>query len=175
MEDIQYPIGRFKPEPDLNPQQRAACVRDIAEMPEKLRLALAGLSSSQLDTPYREGGWTVRQVAHHLADSHLNAFCRFKLALTEQHPTIKPYSQDAWAATADSLRADPRDSVQILAGLHARWSALLSAMAPEDFARTFQHPESGSRTLLSLLQLYAWHGRHHVAQVQALRERKGWR
>lgn len=175
METIQYPIGRFRFDPDVTPEKRAACIRAIAELPEKLRRAVSGLGAQQLDTPYREGGWSPRQIAHHLADSHMNAYCRFKLALTEHNPTIKPYDQDAWAATADSSRADVQLSLQLVAGLHGRWAALLSSLGPADFARTFQHPESGTRTLENTLQMYAWHGLHHVAQIEALRDRRGWR
>ena len=175
MEDPRYPIGRFHPDPEVTPQKRAACMRDSAELPGKLRLAVEGLTPAQIDTPYRDGGWTVRQVVHHLADSHLNSFCRFKLALTEHQPTIKPYDQDAWAATADSTNVDPQASLSLLAGLHARWAVLLMAMSPADFARTFLHPESGAQTLDNILQIYAWHSRHHVAQIQGLRQRKGWR
>jgi uncharacterized damage-inducible protein DinB len=175
MENLQYPIGRFLFDKDVTPEKRKLCIRDIVELPQKARHAVAGLSPAQLDTPYREGGWTVRQVVHHVADSHMNSFTRFKLALTESNPQIKPYDQDAWAATADSTGTDVALSLALLEGLHGRWAALLSAMSPEDFSRPFLHPENGPQALDRTLQLYAWHCRHHVAHIVALRERKGWR
>src|SRR5271169_2821173 len=175
MEDLRYPIGKFSHDPESTAPKRAAWMRDIAELPVHVRNAVAGLSPAQLDTPYRDGGWTVRQVVHHLADSHMNAFIRFKLALTEDGPQIKPYDQDAWAATADSVSADIALSLTLLEGMHGRWAALLSSLAPADFARTFQHPESGLQTLDRTLQTYAWHCRHHVAHITGLRERSGWR
>ncbi|HET6487886.1 MAG TPA: bacillithiol transferase BstA [Spirochaetia bacterium] len=174
MENIQYPVGRFRSDPDITAEKRAALIRAITELPVKLRRAVGGLSASQLDTPYREGGWTPRQITHHLADSHLNSYCRFKLALTEGNPTIKPYDQDAWAATTDS-RAEVEPSLRLLEGLHERWGILLASLTPADFARTFQHPESGPWTLDKALQLYGWHSLHHVAQIEGLRDRKGWR
>ncbi len=175
MEKLQYPVGRFRYDPDITPEKRAGWIRAIAELPEKLRSAVSGLAAEQLDTPYREGGWSPRQIAHPIADSHMNSYCRFKLALTESNPIIKPYDQDAWAATADSSGVDVQLSVQLLTGLHGRWVALLSSMSPADFARTFDHPESGTRTLENALQQYAWHSLHHVAQIERLRDRKGWR
>ena len=175
MESITHPIGKFLFDKDVTPGKRAACVGDITELPARLRAVVDGLSSSQLDTPYREGGWTVRQVIHHLADSHMNSFTRFKLALTEDAPTIKPYNQTAWAATADVAGGDVALSLVLMEGLHGRWTVLLSAMTAADFTRTFLHPESGPQTLDRALQTYAWHGRHHVAHIVTLRERKGWR
>lgn len=175
MEILKYPIGRFHFDKDVTPEKRNACIREIAELPQKARGAVDGLSSAQLDTPYRDGGWTVRQVVHHLADSHMNSFARFKLALTEDNPQIKPYDQDAWAATADAAGTDIALSLALLEGLHGRWTVLLSSLAPADFARTFRHPESGLQTLDRTLQTYAWHCRHHVAHIAGLRERNGWR
>lgn len=175
MENITHPIGKFSFDKDVTPEKRAACIRDIAELPARLAAALAGLSAAQLDTPYREGGWTIRQVAHHLADSHMNAFIRFKLALTEDSPPITAYDQAAWAETVDGRGVDARLSLSIIEGLHGRWAALLQSMAPAGFARTFLHPERGSMSLDHTLQMYAWHSRHHVAHVMGLRERKSWR
>jgi uncharacterized damage-inducible protein DinB len=174
MSEIKYPIGRFIPDGESTPEKRSAWIRDIAELPARVRRATDGLSPAQQDTPYREAGWTVRQVVHHIADSHMNAFARFKLALTETNPQIKPYNQDAWATTADVLGADIALSLSLIDGLHGRWAALLSALAPAEFTRTFLHPERGLMTLDHTLQMYAWHGRHHVAQIAELRTGKGW-
>jgi hypothetical protein len=174
MDDNRYPVGKFVFDKDVTPEKRKACIRDIAVLPANLRRVLEGLSNAQMDTPYRDGGWTVRQVAHHLADSHMNAFVRCKLALTENAPTIKPYDQDAWAQTADVLKADTGLSLSLLEGMHARWTLLLNAMTPADFARTFMHPERGPMTLDQTLQTYAWHCRHHVAQIHSQRKRMGW-
>lgn len=174
MEDLSYPIGRFKPEATLSDQKRIECVQQIEAVPTALREAVKGLSREQLDTPYRPGGWTVRQVVHHIPDSHMNAYVRFRLALTENHPTIKPYDQPLWAALPDAKAADAEMSLTLLEGLHKRWVALLRAMKPEDFKRTYNHPESGVNTLENVLQMYAWHGRHHVAHITSLRKRMGW-
>src|SRR5271157_2121252 len=160
MENLQYPVGKFHFDADVTPEKRNDCIREIAELPQKVRRAVSGLTPAQLHTPYREGGWTVRQVVHHLADSHMNSYIRFKLALTEDNPQIKPYDQDAWAATADAAAADIALSLSLLEGLHGRWAALLTSLAPADFARTFRHPESGLQTLDRALQTYAWHCRH---------------
>ena len=175
MENLQYPIGKFAFDKETTPEKRKGWISDIAETPAALRRAVDGLTPTQLDTPYRDGGWTVRQVVHHLADSHMNSFARFKLALTEDAPTIKPYSQTAWATTSDVAGVDAALSVAILEALHSRWTVLLSAMAASDFTRTFIHPENGPQTLDRALQTYAWHGKHHVAHIVSLRERKGWR
>jgi hypothetical protein len=174
MENNQYPIGKLSLDREPTPAKRAAWIRDIAELPKNLRQAAGGLSADQVDTPYREGGWTVRQVVHHLADSHLNAFARFKLALSESTPTIKPYNQAAWAEMADVSGVDIAHSLAILDGLHPRWAALLSAMKEEDFSRAFNHPENGLNTLDRALQTYAWHSRHHVAHITTLRKARGW-
>jgi uncharacterized damage-inducible protein DinB len=174
MENLKYPVGRFAFDKDVTPEKRRACITDIAELPVKARQAAAGLSPEQLDTPYRDGGWTVRQVVHHVADSHMNSFIRLKLALTEDNPQIKAYDQDAWAMTADAARPDIELSLRLLEGLHARWAALLSSLEPQDFARTFIHPENGPMTLDRTLQIYAWHCRHHVAHISSLRARNGW-
>lgn len=174
MEDLSYPIGRFKPESQLSDQKRAECIQEIEAAPAALREAVKGLSREQLDTPYRPGGWTVRQVAHHLPDSHMNAYIRFRLALTESQPTIKPYEQLLWADLPDATTADVEMSLTLLDGLHKRWVALLKAMKPEDFKRTYNHPETGVHALENVLQMYAWHGRHHATHITSLRKRMGW-
>jgi len=172
--DPRFPIGRCTPIPELEPADREARILEIAATPTALRDAVAGLGQERLDTPYRDDGWSVRQLVHHMADSHMQAFSRFKLALTEDEPTIKPYREAAWADLPDS-RLDPEISLVLLEALHARWVALLRGMTPDQFHRTLLHPEHGRRsTLDASLQIYAWHGRHHVAHVTALRERRGW-
>jgi uncharacterized glyoxalase superfamily protein PhnB/uncharacterized damage-inducible protein DinB len=172
--DLRYPIGRYKrPEEPLTPAQRAALIEQIARVPAALRAAVAGLTDAQLDTPYRPGGWSVRQVVHHIPDSHLNSFGRFKLALTESVPTIKPYDETAWAELPDAK--GPVDvSLRLLESLHERWVALMRAMTEEQWSRRLMHPETGETTLDRMLALYAWHGDHHVAHITALREREGW-
>lgn len=172
--DLQYPIGKFKWEGDLTDDTRRRLIGEIESTPAKLRAALAGLSQEQLDTPYRPGGWTVRQVVHHLPDSHLNSYTRFKLALTEDEPTIKPYDQERWSELADARTAPVDTSLLLLESLHRRWVLLLKSMTPQDFARAFNHPELGKLSLDKTLALYAWHGAHHVAHITSLRERMGW-
>ena len=174
MTDLRYPIGNFSYDGAMTDARRAACVARIAAAPAALRAAVAGLSDAQLDTPYRPGGWTVRQVVHHVPDSHLNAYCRFKLALTEDNPSIKPYDEAAWAKVADTARTPLEVSLALLDALHTRWVVLLESMTSADFARPLQHPERGAITLDWMLQLYAWHGRHHAAHVMELRKRQGW-
>ncbi len=172
-QDLRYPIGRWARPADVTPGLRAAWIREVEALPAALRAAVAGLDDRQLDTPYRPGGWTVRQLVHHVADSHLNALVRFKLALTEDNPTIKPYDEARWAELADS--ALPIEvSLGIVDGVHQRWVTLLRAQPADAFARPFRHPESGPQTLDSSLSLYAWHGRHHTAHVTALRAREVW-
>jgi uncharacterized damage-inducible protein DinB len=173
-DDLRFPIGRFTTDPAATPEKRAAWIRQIADAPAALRAAVARLNERQFDTPYRPGGWTVRQVLHHVPDSHMNAYCRCKLALTEDNPTIKPYDEVAWAGIADTAMTPPEVSLALLEALHARWVILLESMSAADFARSFTHPEHGPRTLDWLLQLYAWHGRHHAAHITALRRREGW-
>ena len=165
VELLRYPIGRFQPRTGLAPSEIAALIDDLARLPADLRDAVASLSEQQLDTPYRPRGWTVRQVVHHLPDSHLNSYVRFKLALTEAEPTIKPYDEVAWAELPDGRGVDVEGSLLLLEAVHRRWVALLRALAPAEFARTFRHPEAGLVTLERALQLYAWHGRHHLAHV----------
>ena len=173
--DLRYPVGRFTPETDLSPERRAALVAEIAELPAQLRAAVAGLDERRLATPYRPGGWTVRQLVHHVADSHLNAYTRFKLGLTEEAPQIKPYDEARWAELPDVAAVPIDASLRLVDALHERWVALLRALTPDQFARTVQHPEHPQPMSLDrLLMLYAWHGRHHVAHVTSLREREGW-
>ena len=174
MDDPRYPIGRFSYDKEPTPEKRAGWIRDLADAPRLLRAATAGLTPAQLDTPYRDGGWTARQVVHHVADSHMNSFIRMKLALTEDVPTIKPYDQDAWVTLADVKGMDIGLSLSLLDGLHARMVALLSSLSAADFGRTFMHPENGPTTLDRNLQIYAWHGNHHAAHITSLRDRKRW-
>src|SRR5687768_2110854 len=175
MSDPRYPVGPFVPRDELNPGERRELIDAIAAAPARLRDAVRGLDEAQLDTPYRDGGWTVRQVVHHVPESHMNAFIRFKLGLTEDNPTIKPYNEAAWARLDDIERVPVETSLALLDALHERWVTLLEVMKAEDFARPVQHPEYGPMTLDKLLQMYAWHGRHHVAHVTTLRDRAGWR
>lgn len=172
-EDLRYPIGKFQFNPDHSPAQRAEWIAAVAELPDRLREAVAGLTEQQLDTPYREGGWTVRQVVHHIADTNINCFVRFKLGMTESVPAIKPVDENTWAETPDN-KVPAETSLRLLDGLHARWTALLKGMTDEDFARKVEHPVSGTMALDRLLALYSWHGRHHTAHITALRQRMGW-
>jgi uncharacterized damage-inducible protein DinB len=173
LDNLRYPIGRFSPVDAKAPENRAADIDALRQLPARLCAAVAGLSDAQLDTPYREGGWTVRQVVHHLADSHVNSMVRFKLALTEDWPTVKPYDEAAWARLSDSTL--PIDgSLLFIDALHARWVALLESLSDADFQKGFNHPVSGRQTLAASLALYAWHGRHHTAHIARLRERMGW-
>ena len=174
MTDLRYPIGKFHFNGPLTEDQKQNCLNDIAYAPANLRAAVKGLSDQQLDTPYRPEGWTVRQVVHHVPDNHLNAYVRFKLALTEEEPTIKPYAEDRWAQLADTLATPVEISLTLLDSLHDRWVRLLRSLQPEDWERTFRHPELGLVSLEKNLALYAWHGRHHVAHINSLRERNGW-
>jgi len=171
--DLSFPIGKPERPDTLTPEKRRELIATIAEAPSKLRAAVAGLSPAQLDTPYRPGGWTVRQVVHHLPDSHMNAYARFKLALTEEQPTIKPYEEAAWANLADSC-GPIEPSLALFESLHQRWVPLLESLSPADWAKKFNHPESGLNTLDKSLSIYAWHGKHHVAHITSLRQRNGW-
>lgn len=173
MTDPRYPVGAFVRPPSLGSEARREAIDVIRETPANLRRALLGLDERQLDTPYRVGGWTVRQVAHHLPDSHLNAYLRTKLALTESVPTIKPYDEDAWARLPDS-RLPVDVSLRLLDAVHERWVALLDGLGEGDWSRTFTHPEVGLTRLDQLVALYSWHGLHHTAHVTTLRERMGW-
>lgn len=172
--DERYPIGRFRAPDPISEDDRRGWLEALRLAPARLRDAVAGLDDAQLDTPYRDGGWTLRQVVHHLPDSHLNSYARFKLALTEDAPVIKPYQEARWAELPDS-RAPVEVSLALLEALHERWLALLVSLSGPDWQRTFVHPESGREvTLERTLALYAWHGAHHTAQITGLRERKGW-
>jgi uncharacterized damage-inducible protein DinB len=171
--DLRFPVGRFT-FTSADDTSRAECISIIAELPSKMRAAVTGLSDAQLDTRYRPEGWTVRQVVHHVPDSHLNAYIRFKLALTEDVPTIKPYDEQSWANLADSKDTPVETSLTLLESLHQRMTILLKSMKPEDFTRQLNHPERGPMTVDSVLALYAWHGPHHVAHVTELRKREGW-
>jgi hypothetical protein len=173
-EDLRYPIGRFQWEGDATVERIAEWVGEIEAAPVQLRAAVEGLSSEQLETPYRPGGWTVRQVVHHLPDSHLNSYVRFRLALTEPEPMIRPYDEARWAELGDARTAPVELSLALLESLHQRWVLLLHSLQPEDWKRTFRHPELGLITLERNAALYAWHGRHHVSQIAALRRRMGW-
>lgn len=174
MSDPRYPIGKFHYDGPSTDKQRHDFIDQIAATPANLRAAVRGLSDLQLDTPYRDGGWTVRQVVHHLPDSHMNSYVRFKLALTEDEPTIKPYAENRWAELADT-NATPIDvSLTLLDSLHDRWVRLLRSLSPEDWKRTFRHPELGVMDLEKTVAIYAWHGRHHVAHITSLRQRNKW-
>ena len=174
MTDPRYPVGTFTFLPDIPHDGRRASIREIADAPRALRAAAAGLTDAQLETPYRPEGWTVRQVIHHVPDSHMNAYVRFKLALTEDRPVIKPYDEAAWAQVADTARTPVEVSLTLLDALHHRWVVLLESLEATDYARELVHPQHGPVTLDWMLQLYAWHGRHHAAHVSELRTREGW-
>jgi len=174
MTDLSYPIGKFHFDGPLSAAQKEKALDDIADTPALLRAAIAGLSAEQLDTPYRPGGWTVRQVVHHVPDSHMNSYVRFKVALTEDEPTIKPYEQQLWAELPDTKETPIEVSLTMLDALHDRWVRLLRSLNASDWQRTFRHPELGPVSLERNLALYAWHGRHHVRHITALRERSGW-
>ena len=172
--DPRYPTGKFQMPGEITLARRQQAVGEIASTPAKMRAAVNGLTEAQLDTPYREGGWTVRQLVHHVPDSHMNALVRLKLALTEDKPTIKPYNEAAWAELADSAKAPIEASQQMLDSIHARWDRLWRSMKPEQFVRILVHPEHGERTVHWLLFLYEWHGKHHAAHIAELRKQKGW-
>ncbi|MFZ0736887.1 MAG: putative metal-dependent hydrolase [Candidatus Acidiferrales bacterium] len=174
-EDLRYPIGKFHAPASISEADRAKLIDDIEAAPALMRAAVAGLSPEQLRTPYRDGGWTVLQLVHHVPDSHMNAYVRFKLALTEDEPTIKPYEQARWAELADSEKTPAETSLALLDSLHKRWVTLLRSLSPADWSRNFRHPELGVIALDRNLALYAWHGKHHVAHITSLRERKGWK
>lgn len=172
--DLRYPIGKFQRPEQVTSDERERLIQEIEAAPKALRSAVAGLTDSQLDTPYRPSGWTVRQVVHHVPDSHVNSFIRFKLALTETEPTIKPYEEQLWAELADA-RMPVEVSLTLLDAVHHRWVYLLKSMSEGDFARTFVHPAIGKMRLDQNLALYAWHGRHHTAHITSLCDRMGWR
>jgi DinB superfamily len=172
--DLRYPVGKFKFPETVTAAERSQFVDEIATTPARLKAAIAGLSESQLDTPYRPGGWTVRQVVHHVPDSHLNSYCRFRLALTEDEPAIKAYHEDRWAELTDARTAPVELSLALLESLHHRWILLLGSFRDEDWKRTFRHSDLGLVSLEKNAALYAWHGAHHVAHITGLRERMGW-
>lgn len=173
-DDLRYPIGHFTAPASSMPGMRAANIQTLRQLPDQLKAAVAGLSDAQLDTPYRDGGWTVRQLVHHVADSHANAYVRFKLALTEDWPTIKPYDEAAWAELSDSRWLPIDVSLAMLTSLHQRWVALLESLSDDDFRKGYNHPESGQQNLAKVLALYDWHSRHHTAHITNLRARMGW-
>ncbi|HXT15777.1 MAG TPA: putative metal-dependent hydrolase [Gemmatimonadaceae bacterium] len=173
-ESLSYPVGRYQRPGVLTADQRRAAIDSIANTPAAFRAAVRGLNETQLDTPYRPDGWTVRQVVHHVPDSHLNAYTRVKLALTEDTPTIKPYDESAWARLEDARSTPIETSLMLLETLHDRWVRVLRAMQPSDFERTLNHPAMGTMTLDDVLAMYEWHGRHHAAHIRRLRERQGW-
>ena len=175
MEDLQYPVGKFVAPTACSAADRVTWIDQIEAAPARLRDAVAGLDERQLETPYRPGGWTVRQVVHHVPDSHLNSYTRIRLGLTEDEPTIRPYLEDRWAELSDAKAAPVDVSLALLEALHRRWVLLLRSLTEAEWQRTFRHPEIGVLTLERNLALYAWHGRHHVAHVTGLRARMGWR
>jgi uncharacterized damage-inducible protein DinB len=171
-DDLRYPVGRFTPSPPYSASQRAEQIQILRDLPGRLRAAVHGLDDAQLDTPYREEGWTVRQVVHHVADSHMNSYVRFKLALTEYEPTVKPYDEAAWAMLADN-RMPVEVSLALTDALHRRWVDLLESLTEKDFQKKFNHPERGPQDLATNVALYAWHSRHHTAHITGLRARMG--
>jgi uncharacterized damage-inducible protein DinB len=173
-DDLRYPTGRNTFDPDVTPEKRAKQIAAIKATPAALRGAVRGLTDAQLNTPYRDGGWTIRQVAHHVPESHMNAYIRFKLALTEDNPTIRAYNEDAWSKLPDVAKEPIETSLVLLETLHKRWITLLESMKQEDFTRPLVHPEIGPVTLDRMLQTYAWHGAHHTAHITGLRARQGW-
>jgi hypothetical protein len=171
--DPRFPIGKFR-RTEVNLADHASAIAAIAALPENLRAAVAGLTDAQLDTPYREGGWTVRQLVHHIADSHMNSFVRMRLALTEDWPTIKGYDEKLWAELPDSRIAPVDLSLRLIEGLHARWVILLRSLTEEQWQRGYNHSENGRQSLAEAAALYAWHSRHHTAHIAELRKRSGW-
>jgi hypothetical protein len=171
---LRYPVGKFHAPKDISADDRAQWIDEIVRLPGQLAGAVSGLNGRQLDTPYRPGGWSIRQVVHHLPDSHMNSYVRVRLALTEDCPTIKPYAEDRWAELADATRGPVDLSLSLLAALHARWVILFRSLGDSEFARTMHHPEHGDVRLDRLLAMYAWHGRHHLAHITNLKRRSGW-
>lgn len=174
MTELQYPVGKFQRKPTLDQAEQTMMIRQIAGTPSNVRRAVAGLVDEQIDTPYRPGGWTVRQVVHHVADSHMHAYIRTKFALTEESPTIMPYKQALWANVVDS-KQPIEVSLALLDALHTRWVAILENCSADDLNRKLIHPEQGTVDINFLLQMYSWHGRHHTAHITSLRERNGWK
>ena len=174
IDDLRYPVGACEWPAEVSAEERRRHVRDISELPAKLRGAMAGLAPEHLDIPYREGGWTLRQIVHHIPDSHMNSYVRFKLALTEDQHTIKPYDEKLWAEMPEARTEPIEISLDMVDALHQRWSLMLQNMTDADFERSLRHPETGALKLKSLLAGYGWHCRHHVAQIVATRRRMGW-
>jgi uncharacterized damage-inducible protein DinB len=174
MTDPRYPVGEFKFDTHNTPEKRIAMINELGGLAASLRSLVRGLSPANLDTPYRSGGWTVRQLTHHLADSSLNWYSRFKMALTEQTPVIKPFDQDAWSALVDARTMPPEVSVNLLESVHARMTAVMRTLKPEDFSRTMVHPERGEISLDYTLQTLHWHTKHHIAHIERLRKESGW-
>ena len=172
--DLRYPTGRFERPASFTDASRAANVKAIADTPANLRRAVHGLTDAQLDTPYRPDGWTVRQVVHHVADSHMNAYIRTRFALAQDNPTIMPYNESDWAKLHDAKSFSVEPSLAILEGMHERWVGLFRSLKPADFSRTLMHPENGQMTLDHVAAMYSWHGRHHTAHINGLRQREGW-
>ncbi|MGB6823580.1 MAG: putative metal-dependent hydrolase [Candidatus Acidiferrales bacterium] len=173
--ELRYPVGKFQANAAPTEDDRRKLIAQVEEAPKRLRAAVKGLTREQLATPYRDGGWSVQQVVHHLADSHMNAYVRFKLALTDDEPTIKPYNETRWAELSDSKTTPVETSLAMFDALHERWLHLMRGMSAAEFSRKMKHPERGAMSLDDTLGLYAWHGRHHVAHITGLRERKGWK
>ena len=172
--DLRYPVGEFRFPDSVSTEELATFIDQIEETPARMRAAISGLSDTQLDRPYRPGGWTVRQLAHHVPDSHMNSYVRVRLALTEEEPVIKPYEEKRWAELADARTLPVGPSLALLESLHARWVPLLRSLSAADWKRCFRHPELGLVSLENNAALYAWHGRHHVAHITALRQRMNW-
>lgn len=173
-EDLRFPVGEFDETQEVTPEKRQQFIQTIADLPAKINSAVKYLNDEQLDTQYRPEGWTIRQVVHHVADSHLNSLCRFKLGLSEETPTIKPYNEAQWAEMADSKNAPIEISLKIIEGVHARWALLLNAMSEADYRREIYHPERGTMSLSSLLAMYEWHCRHHTAHITQTRTKNNW-
>ncbi|MGL4610329.1 MAG: YfiT family bacillithiol transferase [Trueperaceae bacterium] len=174
MSDLHYPIGEFQRQPGYNSEEKRKNIELFREVPSSLRAAVAGLSAQQLDTPYRDGGWTLRQVTHHLPDSHLNAYTRIKLALTEDNPVIKPYDEAAWALLADTKQTPLEISIALLEAIHTRLIAIFEALNENQWKRDYLHPVNGVTSIETTLASYVWHGQHHIAHITNLRQRRGW-
>jgi DinB family protein len=174
LDDLRYPIGKHNVRAPIDAESVKAAIRDIRELPDRLAAAIAGLNDKQLDTVYRPGGWTVRQVVHHLPDSHVNAYTRLKLALTEDVPVIKTYDEEKWAELRDGKSLPVEPSLSLIKGLHSRWTSLLEGLGEAEFQRELMHPDAGKFSIAQLTGLYGWHSRHHVAHITSLRHRSGW-